>query len=398
MIMVNAVADLFSWIASDRSAQIALAVALVGLVVFAGLVRAVLQAQDAAAVNDPDGPAATKPDDADRVQALEDQNRRLVNAIVALENERQVWRDTALAFAETVGRAGEAELRGPNFLLQRLRQLGPPVDLGGVAGSPGPIDAGDQAKVAQSPGPVRSWLNGMADRLFPLRPNRAPVAGPRIESDVNHPPQVGGPTEPLVAEPHVAEPLVVDPPPCAALEPAKHAATAEPAAAADPPESPSVDPGRASGEGPMLERTLAADDIVKSTVIAAMASGLVPVPVFDIAAVAALQTRMVQRLSAVYGVPFRANLAKSLVFALLSGVAPVMAAGSLVSVIKVIPGAGSLAGGAGVSVLAGAVTWAVGRVFQSHFESGGTLLDFSPSGMRARFRLAFREARLRLAR
>lgn len=132
-----------------------------------------------------------------------------------------------------------------------------------------------------------------------------------------------------------------------------------------------------------------ADSTIKNYVIAAMALGLVPVPVFDIVAIVAVQLKMIHALTRIYGITFTENVAKSLVLSLIGGILPVTAAASLASMIKVFPFAGSLIGGASVCILAGALTYAVGKVFVQHFESGGTLLDFSPSKVRERFRNEF---------
>ncbi len=143
----------------------------------------------------------------------------------------------------------------------------------------------------------------------------------------------------------------------------------------------------------MSAEEMQANNTVKSYVIGSMALGLVPVPVFDFVAIVALQLKMVHSLSNIYGVKYSENMAKSIVMSLIGGIVPVSAGVGLASLIKFIPGLGSVAGAAGVSVLAGALTYAVGRVFTEHFESGGSLLDFSPEKMRNRFRQAFQKGK-----
>jgi uncharacterized protein (DUF697 family) len=113
-----------------------------------------------------------------------------------------------------------------------------------------------------------------------------------------------------------------------------------------------------------------------------MGVGLIPVPGVDIAGVVAVQLRLVQRLSEEYGVTFRENVAKAAVLALAGGMVPATLAGTLVSALKFIPGFGSVAGAAGMSVLGGGMTYAVGRVFHEHLASGGTLLDFDAAKVR----------------
>jgi hypothetical protein len=61
--------------------------------------------------------------------------------------------------------------------------------------------------------------------------------------------------------------------------------------------------------------------------------------------------------------------------------------------LKLFPGIGHLAGGASMSILAGATTYAVGQVFIQHFDSGGTLLDFNPGAVREKFREKLRDGK-----
>lgn len=136
-----------------------------------------------------------------------------------------------------------------------------------------------------------------------------------------------------------------------------------------------------------------AQHIAKNGVIGAMAVALVPVPAFDMAAVMAINLKMLHALGEHYGVPFSENVAKSTVLSLASGVAPVACIMGLSSVLKLIPGIGTVAGTAGTSVLAGAFTYAVGKVFIQHFESGGTFVDFDPASVRDVFRRAVDEGK-----
>jgi len=108
--------------------------------------------------------------------------------------------------------------------------------------------------------------------------------------------------------------------------------------------------------------------------------GLIPVPLVDMAGVAAIQVKMLSELAAVYDVPFSANRGKSIVAALLGGIAPTsMAASGFGQLFRAIPVVGQMFGFLTVSLFATAATWAVGRVFIQHFESGGTFLNFDPA-------------------
>jgi uncharacterized protein (DUF697 family) len=108
--------------------------------------------------------------------------------------------------------------------------------------------------------------------------------------------------------------------------------------------------------------------------------GLIPIPVLDMAGVVALQIKMIREMSAIYGVPFAENRIKSIVAGLLGGIAPTtIAAGGLGHFVRTLPIIGQTVGFLTVSLFATAATWAVGRVFIQHFESGGTFLNFDPS-------------------
>jgi len=61
----------------------------------------------------------------------------------------------------------------------------------------------------------------------------------------------------------------------------------------------------------------------------------------------------------------------------------------LASALKAIPLIGQTAGSLSLSVLGGGTTYAIGKVFVQHFESGGTFLDFDPKSVRTYFRQHF---------
>ncbi len=64
---------------------------------------------------------------------------------------------------------------------------------------------------------------------------------------------------------------------------------------------------------------LRAENTIKNHVMAGMGLGLVPLPLFDLAALVGNQVAMIKALSELYEVPFAANRAKSIVIALFTG-------------------------------------------------------------------------------
>lgn len=133
-------------------------------------------------------------------------------------------------------------------------------------------------------------------------------------------------------------------------------------------------------------RRIMANDIVKNHIIASITLGMVPVPLFDLAALTTTQMNMLRSLSEHYAIPAEGSNMTSLVTSLISGSLPVLGVIGLSSFAKIIPGIGSLAGSAGLGVTAGAVTYAVGQTFIMHFEEGGTFEDFDHKKAQAFFK------------
>jgi uncharacterized protein (DUF697 family) len=135
----------------------------------------------------------------------------------------------------------------------------------------------------------------------------------------------------------------------------------------------------------MDERELRANDVVKQHVWLAAGAGLIPLPIVDLVAISGIQLRMLKHLADDYDISFSDNLGKSVTGALLGGVLPTATAEASRSLIKTIPFVGGYLGAVSQPIVAGATTFAVGKVFIQHFESGGTLLDFDASKTKAYF-------------
>ncbi len=133
-----------------------------------------------------------------------------------------------------------------------------------------------------------------------------------------------------------------------------------------------------------------ADNIIRNHVIWSMGAGFIPVMVADIFAVSALQLDMIRQMCRVYNVDFQETQGKALVTSLTSTTLARLGAGSLV---KLVPGLGSVLGGATVSAFAGASTYALGEVFKKHLESGGTILDFDPDRLRKYYKEKFEKGK-----
>jgi len=125
-----------------------------------------------------------------------------------------------------------------------------------------------------------------------------------------------------------------------------------------------------------------AQNIVRTSMYYAMGAGLVPIPMFDFIAVTGVQIDMLRRLSNLYDIEFMENKGKNLLGSLTGGGASSSIAPMLASTVKVVPFIGSILGAVSMPVIAGASTYAVGKVFIQHFESGGTFLTFDPNAVK----------------
>lgn len=143
-----------------------------------------------------------------------------------------------------------------------------------------------------------------------------------------------------------------------------------------------------------ITRELTADNLIKDYVLASVAASIVPIAFFDIAAVVAIQLRMIQKLSQLYGKPFTDRLGRKVIYALAGGVVG-YGAGYFVaaSATKMIPGIGWMVGMVSLPVVAGGATYAVGRSIVKHYEEGGTLLDFNASKMREFYKEQFEKGK-----
>ena len=111
-------------------------------------------------------------------------------------------------------------------------------------------------------------------------------------------------------------------------------------------------------------------------------AGLVPLPVVDVIAVGGLQVQMLRRLSQIYDVEFSENRGKALIAALAGSMIPATSGIGAASTLKFVPVVGTLAAAFVMPVLSAGATYAIGKAFIQHFESGGTLLDFNPPDYR----------------
>ena len=147
-------------------------------------------------------------------------------------------------------------------------------------------------------------------------------------------------------------------------------------------------------ENPVKSNLDFSNDLVKKYMWWSMGAGLIPVPFVDIAAVSGVQLKMIKDISDIYGIKFSENKGKSIVSALLGSIVPnSLARGGVGSILKMIPVVGTVMGGISMSLFSGASTYAIGKAFIQHFESGGTFLNFDPVKVKDYFFSKFEEGK-----
>lgn len=164
---------------------------------------------------------------------------------------------------------------------------------------------------------------------------------------------------------------------------------------------PAIDNGvTPNAEAPAVEAPAAALSreeqalaLVNSYVPWSVGAGVLPFPGIDTLTLIGIQVRMLSKLAAHYDVPFKESSAKSIVGSLLGSVISTNLGAAAGSLLKFIPLVGTLASFAATPALFSAATYAIGRVFITHFEAGGTFLDFDPTKTRAYFQSEFESAK-----
>lgn len=145
------------------------------------------------------------------------------------------------------------------------------------------------------------------------------------------------------------------------------------------------------------ERLREAEHLVRMSMYYSAGLGLVPVPVFDLVGITGVQLDLLRRLSNLYNVKFSKDAGKSVIASLIGGGVSYSVAPLLASLVKVIPLVGPVLGAVTMSATGGAATYALGKVFIEHFESGGTILTFDPKAVKAFYEEQLKEGATILA-
>jgi uncharacterized protein (DUF697 family) len=139
----------------------------------------------------------------------------------------------------------------------------------------------------------------------------------------------------------------------------------------------SPETGQATAETPEQRHETAAKLVDRFSLWSGV-GGLIPLPFVDVLAVGGLQLQMLRRLSQMYDVQFSENRGKALIASIAGTMIRVTSGMGAASALKGVPILGMIASAFVMPVLSAGATYAIGKAFVQHFESGGTLLDFNP--------------------
>jgi hypothetical protein len=156
-------------------------------------------------------------------------------------------------------------------------------------------------------------------------------------------------------------------------------------------------PAAAHDEAAVSEETaLRADNCIKNHVIAAMGIGLIPSAMINLAGITGIEIKMIRDLALIYRFPVPHQMvAYKVLISLIGSIGPVYFSTRMHSALKGVPLVGHAVYVGLLSVTGGAAVYAVGKIFQKHYESGGTFLSRDNSLIREYFQQKYREGKVR---
>ncbi len=145
-------------------------------------------------------------------------------------------------------------------------------------------------------------------------------------------------------------------------------------------------------ENPHISREQAANFVISKYTGWAAGSGAIPFPFWDLAAIAAIEIKMVNELLDIYDKPFSESKTRSIITILVGSLSPQLLVGATaVTLFKVVPGIGSVLAAMSMPMLAAASAYAVGQVMLNHLKDGGDLFDFDAKAKINDFKAFFHE-------
>lgn len=129
-------------------------------------------------------------------------------------------------------------------------------------------------------------------------------------------------------------------------------------------------------EDSLEQRREQASRCIRAHVAASLGVGLIPSFVVEVAGIAAIEVKLIQDLAKIYDFPVPHKLvAYKILISLIGSIGPFYLAAKLQSGVKSVPLIGHAYYAGFLALTNGAAVYAVGKIFQKHYESGGTFLS-----------------------
>lgn len=132
---------------------------------------------------------------------------------------------------------------------------------------------------------------------------------------------------------------------------------------------------------------------LRDSVYASMGIGILPLPLVNVAAVTANNLNLVRKLAGLYGVEFKESIAKKIIIAVTGAGAGVLATPLVEMAVIGIPLVGLPLAVGTMPMLNGMTTYALGRMFVTHFERGGSFIGANADTMKEDFTEAYKNSR-----
>lgn len=130
------------------------------------------------------------------------------------------------------------------------------------------------------------------------------------------------------------------------------------------------------------QASLKAEESIKRHMLAAAVAGVIPLPWIGLAGLTGVQLNLLRHLASIYEVDFSQEVGRSAIAAL---VGSDLSVGVSIGIAKLVPGPTAAIGAVAGGLMGAASTYALGKVFVQHFESGNTFLTFDPEKVRTHY-------------
>ena len=142
-----------------------------------------------------------------------------------------------------------------------------------------------------------------------------------------------------------------------------------------------------------IDKEMQAASLIRQYAYGSVVVGFIPIPIIDLVALTGVQLKLIKRLSVLYGVRFSNDRGRNIIASLAGASVPLGLTRGVCSMLKAIPMVGTTITGFSMAALCGASTYALGKVFVRHFESGGTFLNFDVSTNKAYYEEQVKQAK-----